>query len=978
MTPERHARVKELLLEAAERPASDRQALLAEACGDDEDLRSEVESLLRYHDTPATPVRDLADGIRGGDALPDRIGHFRLLQKLGEGGMGVVYEAEQERPVRRRVALKLVKWGMDSKEVLARFESERQALALMAHPNIAQVFDVGTTPTGRPYFAMEFVHGAPINAYCDANSLPTTERLQLFVEVCRGVEHAHQRGVIHRDLKPSNVLVSVEGGGPVPKIIDFGVAKATAQRLTERSVFTELGQWIGTPEYMSPEQAEISPLGVDTRTDVYSLGVMLYELITGALPFDAQELRSADFDEMRRRIREQEPLRPSTRVSRLAATGRDSAGRRRTDSRSLVRLLKGDLDWITMRALEKDRTRRYGSPSELAADVERFLAHEPVVAGPPSSLYRLRKFVRRHRLGVAAALIVLLALVAGVAGTTFGLVRAEHEARAARQVTAVLEEMLGGLTPSTGMGSALTPRRMVDRGVGGIRRRLSDQPVAEARLLSTAAAVYQSLAANAEARSLLEEARSLLERELGNEHPEVGRTMERLAWVVNATGDAAEARGIAERAVAILDKAGPEHEIDLARALSAEAVLTAASGSGERAWPLFERAARIQERRQGPASLELANTLSLEGLALSWLSYLDAARDKLEKAQSIFEETTDRDHPALAQVRIHLARVLRQLGEEERAAEMAQEAVRTVEKSLGPDQPFTAVAYWELANCLDAVGEREPVEPLFDRALAIQTRILGPDHPEISHTLFFKGLFLRQSGRAREALPLFERCLTLRQAAFGSHSVWVAWAHWALGTTYASLGDGTKAQQQLERAAEVMEQVTGRESPAYQLMLGSLGQALVGQGRREEGLAHLKRAVEIAERAQGPQSRAAAVSLNRLGVTLNAAGQHRAALEVFRRILDSAPPGDPRLKSIREAADYNVACTLALMGDRERAIAVLRRLGDAGFSDAIILTDPDLVSLSGDPDFDALRDSVRSRLRALQSRLAVPNVASPR
>jgi non-specific serine/threonine protein kinase/serine/threonine-protein kinase len=298
--------------------------------------------------------------------------------------MGEVWLAEQTEPVTRRVALKVIKQGMDTKQVVARFEAERQALAMMDHPAVAKVFDAGATPEGRPYFAMEYVKGVPITTHCDRHRLSNAERLKLFMQVCEGVQHAHQKAIIHRDLKPSNVLVSIQDGKAVPKIIDFGVAKATAQRLTEKTVFTQLGVLIGTPEYMSPEQAEMTEQDVDTRTDVYSLGVMLYELLVGALPFDPKELRSGGYDGIRRKIREEDPPRPSTRLSTLGDRSAESAKCRQVDLPSLQRQLRGDLDWITMKALEKDRTRRYGSPMELAADVERHLEHRPVLASPPS------------------------------------------------------------------------------------------------------------------------------------------------------------------------------------------------------------------------------------------------------------------------------------------------------------------------------------------------------------------------------------------------------------------------------------------------------------------------------------------------------------------------------------------------------------------------------------------------------------------
>jgi WD40 repeat protein len=342
------------------------------------------------------------------------IGSYRLLQKLGEGGMGEVWLAEQTSPVRRRVAMKLIRRGMDSAQVVARFEAERQALALMNHPNVAKVFDAGTTHAGTPYFVMEHVAGVSITDHCDRHRLTIRERLELLMEVCEGLQHAHQRGIIHRDIKPSNVLVTVSGDRRIPKIIDFGVAKATSQRLSERTVFTELGQLIGTPEYMSPEQADLTSEDVDIRTDIYSVGVILYELLTGTLPFDSRELRGSGFDELRRTIREVEPPRPSRRISLVEEGAHPSARDRSTDLRSLRRAVQGDLDWITMKALAKDRTRRYGSAVDLASDIRRHLGHQPVKARPPGMTYRAGLFIRRHRLGVAVTALALLVLV-GVA-----------------------------------------------------------------------------------------------------------------------------------------------------------------------------------------------------------------------------------------------------------------------------------------------------------------------------------------------------------------------------------------------------------------------------------------------------------------------------------------------------------------------------------------------------------------------------------
>jgi eukaryotic-like serine/threonine-protein kinase len=420
---------------ALDKPKAEEQAAyLTQACAGDARLRRRVEALLRAHaepdeilDRPRTPT---VDETRLAERPGSCIGPYKLLQQIGEGGMGVVYMAEQEEPVRRKVALKIIKPGMDSKQVVARFEAERQALAMMDHTNIARVFDAGTTESGRPYFVMELVHGVPINAYCDENKLTPRERLELFVPICHAIQHAHQKGIIHRDLKPSNILVTMYDDKPVPKVIDFGVAKAVEQRLTEKTLFTQFGTLVGTFEYMSPEQAEMNAFGVDTRSDVYSLGVLLYELLTGTTPLERPRLREAAFDEIRRIIKEEEPPRPSVRLSTSGALAKVAAARK-TDPAKLSRLVRGELDWVVMRCLEKDRSRRYESASSLARDVERYLKDEPVEARPPSSGYRLRKFVRRNRGPVAVAgAIVALALLGGLA-STWQAVRATRAERQA-------------------------------------------------------------------------------------------------------------------------------------------------------------------------------------------------------------------------------------------------------------------------------------------------------------------------------------------------------------------------------------------------------------------------------------------------------------------------------------------------------------------------------------------------------------------
>src|SRR4051794_13693220 len=459
-------RVRSIFLSVLDKPADAWDAALADACGADAGLREQVDLLLHAHRAGGGILDDATVGVprAAGPTDPEQpgavIGHYKLLQRIGEGGFGVVWMADQERPVRRRVALKIIKAGMDTKEVIARFEQERQALAMMDHPNIARGLDAGATQTGRPYFAMELVRGVKITEYCDEQGLSTEERIELFITVCHAVQHAHQKGIIHRDLKPSNILVTINDGEAVPKVIDFGVAKATQGRLTDGTLFTQFEQMIGTPLYMSPEQAEITSLDVDTRSDIYALGVLLYELLTGRTPIDTATMAKAGMDEVRRLIREVDPPRPSARLKTLAGDELTTmAKRRHTDAAKLPGALRGDIDWIVMKCLEKDRKRRYDTANGLAMDLQRHLRNDVVIARPPTTAYLLSKLVRRNKVAFAAAGAIAASLVIGIAGSVWQAVRATG---AERRTVATLDELRASAPAFVEQARALAARERFD------------------------------------------------------------------------------------------------------------------------------------------------------------------------------------------------------------------------------------------------------------------------------------------------------------------------------------------------------------------------------------------------------------------------------------------------------------------------------------------------------------------------------------
>jgi non-specific serine/threonine protein kinase/serine/threonine-protein kinase len=684
------------------------------------------------------------------------IGPYQLLELIGTGGMGEVWLAEQTQPVHRRVALKLIKAGMDTGEVVARFQYERQALAQMDHPNIAKVFDAGSTPQGRPYFVMDYITGIPITDYCDQHKLTLRERLELFVQVCEGVQHAHQKAVIHRDLKPSNILVSEVNGKPLPRIIDFGVAKATAQRLTADTLFTRAGAVLGTPAYMSPEQAGSAGLDVDTRTDVYSLGVVLYELLVGARPLAFDKLA---FDEILRRLREQEAPRPSTKLRTLGGQSGITAQNRGSDPPALARQLRGDLDAIALKALEKDRLRRYATPSDLAADVVRYLRHEPVSAHPASPLYRAGKYVRRHGVGVAVAGGLLLLLIAFGVAQGLQLRRTTLERDRADRITAFMTGMFKVSDPSAARGSNVTAREILDKASKEIGAGLARDPQTQAQMMHVMGEVYDNLGLYPQAQALLTEAAGIRRRVLGPRDPATLASLSKLSWTLMEQGLDAEAEKLARETLDLQRRVlGPDHQ-DTLTSMNTLAGALSAEGRRADAEKLLRDTLDIRRRVMGPehpatliAMTNLAELLNAEGRP--------AEAEKLQRETlDILRRVSGPEDTATLTSMMRLAGVLLSEGSYAEAEKLNREALDIRRRIWGPDHPDTLQVMSNLAVVIYAQGRYAEAEKLQRETLDIQRRVLGVSHPYTAISIYNLGCMSAHTGNRDRALALLREAV---------------------------------------------------------------------------------------------------------------------------------------------------------------------------------------------------------------------------
>jgi serine/threonine protein kinase/tetratricopeptide (TPR) repeat protein len=865
--------------------AEERAAYIARACGEDAELKRQVEELVAAHfqagsflNQPAgAPVTDAygsdpaeapaeAGPAEGREDPGRRIGLYKLLQQIGEGGMGTVWMAEQEQPVRRKVALKIVKPGMDSRQIIARFEAERQALALMDHPNIARVLDAGTTDSGRPFFAMELVKGTPITAYCDEHRLTPRQRLELFVPVCQAIQHAHQKGVIHRDVKPSNVLVAPYDGRPVVKVIDFGVAKAVGQPLTEKTLFTGFGAVVGTLEYMSPEQAELNNQDIDTRSDVYSLGVLLYELLTGTTPLTRQQLKQAAFTEMLRLIREEEPPKPSTRLSESKDSLPSISAQRQTEPAKLAKLVRGELDWIVMKALEKDRGRRYETANGLSMDVQRYLQDENVLACPPSAAYKLRKFVRRNKGPVLTVAVVFLALLGGIAGTTWQAVRAER----AREAEAIQRE-IATQNEARATEAAAQERLAKDHAVAAHKlaaERLVQVESEKKRADQEAKAARE---AEADTRAF---STFLVDDVLAVPRPEG------IGGGLGIDVTVAQALTAAEKNLDRAFAGRPLAEAEARRAIGVTwrnlGKYTEAERHSRRAIDLFRQQLGDDDTRTLTSRHELGLTLLLAGRGPEAVACLEQVRDALAKKPPanpldlLFTQT-------------HLAAAYYEVGKLSQAMELSEQLRGALVKKLGADHPRTLQALSILAMAYRETGKWQQAIEILEQLRDIQVKKLGADHPEALTAQTNLASAYLGAGKLAQAIEIYEKTSDATARKFGADHHYTLIDRMMLAVAYRDAGKLNQAIELLEQLRGPAVKNLGADHPSTLNILSALAGAYRKAGKHSQAIELFEQVRDTSVKKRGADHPETLVVLTNLAFSYMEAGKTERALALLRQ-----------------------------------------------------------------------------------------------
>ncbi len=817
------------------------------------------------------------------------IGPYKLQQLIGEGGFGSVFMAEQEKPVARKGALKIIKLGMDTHQVVARFEQERQALAMMDHPNIARVLDAGATEAGRPYFVMDLVKGDPISTYCDKNNLSIGARLELFGQVCSAVQHAHSKGIIHRDIKPSNILVSTSDGKPMAKVIDFGIAKATASKLTERTLFTEHQQLIGTPEYMSPEQAEGS-LDIDTRTDVYSLGVLLYQLLTGSTPFEGEDLRSAAYGEIQRIIREVDPPKPSTRLSEASEGIASVAAKRQTEPKRLGAVVRGELDWIVMKALEKDRARRYETANGLAMDVQRYLSGEPVLAAPISRAYRVRKFVRRNKGTVVAAAVVVAAIGVGAVLSTAGFVQARRqrdlaieaesharseseraataeakaveEARSATAISDFMASMLKGVGPEVALGRDTTVLKdIMEKTEGRVGKELTSQPLVASRMLRIIAGVYNQLADQEKADANVRRALELAKSAPGDNRLEIARGTNDLGTILEMGGKYDEAKAKFQESYGLFVAAGAGETSDALAALMGVGGVLYRTGYYDDAEAHFRRVAdgRRKLAKNGDSS-ELASSLDRLAIVVdrdgknNFEEAEKYAREALAMRRRLFGDL----HPDVALSLSNLSSMLSGKKRFDEAVELSTQSIEQHKKIFGERHPRTAAAYDAMGRVLDGAGRVAESVSIYRRALDINLESLGAGHRATLNSRFALGSELDRAKDYAGAEEQYRAMLAWARANYKPGDARTAGTIMLVAAAVGNQGRHAEAETLYREALDGFVANRPEGHPSIAKARNALADSLIAQGRRGDA-EPLLRSVEAQARA-GKASKAERVA----------------------------------------------------------------------------------------------------------------------